>query len=65
MSRARDWDFDFGRFIGGLTFYPYQFAVGISIRYWSCILAPSIRVHIGPFKVWCCWIGKRGKEEQA
>ena len=52
MSRARDWDF-YGRYFGGgITFYPYQFAIGWSVRYWTCIFAPSIRLHIGPFKFW-------------
>lgn len=53
MSRARDLDFAFGRFIGGFTFYPYQLALGASVRYWPCIFMPSIRIHIGPFKFWC------------
>jgi hypothetical protein len=56
LSRARDWDFEFKHLIGGLTFYPYQLAVGMTIRYWPNVFAPSIRIHIGPFKVWCCWI---------
>ncbi len=61
MSRARDWDFGFGRFIGGLTFYPYQLAVGMTIRYWPNVFAPSIRIHVGPFKLWCCWIDRKEK----
>ena len=52
MSRARDWDWRCGRFVGGFTFYPYQIALGMTIRYWPCIFAPSIRIHIGPFKIW-------------
>jgi hypothetical protein len=52
MSRARDWDFHSERFGGGVTFYPYQLAVGVSMRYWPCLFAPSIRLHLGPFKFW-------------
>ena len=54
MSRARDWDFTWGPFIGGFTFYPYQLALGVTVRYWRCIFAPAIRIHLGPFKFWCC-----------
>ena len=54
MSRARDWDFTWGPFMGGFTFYPYQLALGITVRYWRCIFAPAIRIHLGPFKFWCC-----------
>jgi hypothetical protein len=38
--------------MGGAAFYPYQIALGMSLRYWPCLFAPSIRVHIGPFKLW-------------
>lgn len=50
--RARDWDFDFWRFMGGITFYPYQIALGLTLRYWPCIFAPAVRAHVGPFKFW-------------
>ena len=52
MSRVRELDFSFGPLMGGFTFFPYQLALGISIRYWSCF-APAIRVYVGPFKFWC------------
>ncbi len=52
MSRARDAVFFWGPFGGGLTFYPYQLALGASLMYWPCLFAPSIRIHIGPFKFW-------------
>lgn len=52
MSRAREYDY-YTRWGGiGFTFYPYQFSLGFSLRYWSCIYAPSFRIHLGPFKVW-------------
>ena len=60
MSRAKDFDWRIGRVLGGFTFYPYQFAFGFSLRYWPCIFAPSLRVHVGPFKVWIAWIAKEG-----
>jgi len=52
MSQAKDWDFHRKHLGGGVTFYPYQFALGLSIRYWPCLFAPSIRLHLGPFKLW-------------
>ena len=51
--RAIDfWEFKVWRIGGGFTLYPYQFALGITFRYWPCIFAPAIRIHIGPFKFW-------------
>jgi hypothetical protein len=55
MSRARDWEFHCDYFGGGITVYPYQLALGISLRYWPCLFAPSIRLHIGPLKLWFYW----------
>jgi hypothetical protein len=60
VSRCRDADFRFGRLIGGVSFYPYQVALGLSVRYWPCIFAPSLRVHIGPLKVWLAWLSLVG-----
>jgi len=37
---------------GGLQIYFYQFALGLSLRYWSCLGAIAIRIYIGPFKLW-------------
>ena len=51
--KAISWDFfDFWIFMGGITFYPYQISLGFSLRYWPCIFTPSIRIHIGPIKIW-------------
>ena len=50
--RAIDWDFYWWVFGGGITLYPYQLSLGITLRYWPCIFAPVIRIHIGPFKLW-------------
>jgi len=50
--KALEWEYH-GRLGGiGLTFYPYQIALGISLRYWSCIFAPAFRIHILCFKLW-------------
>jgi hypothetical protein len=49
---ARDRDFDIGRLHGGLTWYPYQVALGLTLRYWPSVFEPSLRLHIGPLKVW-------------
>lgn len=50
--KAKDFDFYYKRIGGGITFYPYQISFGISFRYWPCIFAPTIRIHIGPIKIW-------------
>jgi hypothetical protein len=46
-------DFSWGPAGGGISFYPYQMALEVSIRYWPCVFAPSVRLHIGPLKLWC------------
>jgi hypothetical protein len=38
---------------GGITFYPYQLSLGLTLRYWPDLYAPNIRIHIGPIKLWC------------
>ena len=50
--RARQFDYHGKRFMGGVCWYPYQVAIGASLRYWPCLFAPSVRVHFGPFKIW-------------
>lgn len=52
MSRARQGDTHVGPAMIGWAFYPYQVSFGVSVRYWPCLFMPSIRVHVGPFKVW-------------
>ena len=52
FMKVKDWDFKLGCFGGGITLYPYQLALGITFRYWPCIFAPNIRIHVGPFKLW-------------
>ena len=59
-AKAKDYDFKKGRFGGGFTIYPYQLSFGISFRYWPCIFAPTVRIHIGPFKLWLYIIIKSG-----
>ena len=62
MKRARDLDWTLGPLIGGFTYYPYQVAVGMTLRYWE-ESGPMVRVHLGPFKAWVCWV-IRGKRNQ-
>ena len=57
VARARDLDFCWKRIVGGFTWYPYQISLGISLRYWPCIFAPSLRVHLGPCKFWIAFLG--------
>ena len=52
MSRARQTDWFGRRWAGGVAWYPYQLALGVTVRYWPCLFMPSVRVHAGPFKVW-------------
>ena len=59
MSRVREVIVDWGLFTFGVAVYPYQIALGVSLRYWPCIFAPSIRVHIGPFKLHASIIFRR------
>lgn len=52
MSQARDFSFCFGRLMGEIVFYPYQISLGMTLRYWPGEFIPSVRLHIGPFKLW-------------
>ena len=36
----------------GITFYPYQWTFGISLRYWPDVYMPSIRIYFLCFKFW-------------
>lgn len=45
------------RICGGLEIFPYQFALGLSARYLSCIHSWMFRVYIGPFKLWASYQG--------
>ena len=56
MSRVRQTDFQWWRFIGGADLLPYQISFGFSLRYWPSMYAPSIRIHVGPFKLWLALI---------
>ncbi len=60
MSRVRERTAFFGPFGGGLAFFPYQLALGISLRYWSCLIAPAFRIYLGPFKLWG-YVSLRGR----
>lgn len=52
MDRAKQFDFHWGRLVGGGKFYPYQACLGFSIRYWPCIFTPAIMLYLGPFMGW-------------
>lgn len=52
FNKCHQWDFTIGRLCGGLGFYTYQLALGVSLRYWKCTGTPSIRIHFGPLKLW-------------
>jgi hypothetical protein len=34
----------------GITIFPYQIALGCSLRYWSGM--PAFRLYLGPIKLW-------------
>ncbi len=46
---TREWPINIGPVTGGLTLFPYQLALGASIR-WGQFRA--IRIYLGPFKLW-------------
>ena len=48
MALSRIWHF--GRFTGEVAFYPYQIALGMTVRMFEGLA--SIRLHVGPVKVW-------------
>lgn len=35
---------------GGIDFYFYQLAFGVSLRWWNC--GPVFRIYLGPLKFW-------------
>jgi len=39
--------------IGGWTFFEYQLAFGLSLRYYQG--KPMFRIYVGPLKVWGLW----------
>jgi len=45
MTRERNF-----QAFGGLTWFPYQFALGFSLRYGTEFRA--VRLYLGPLKVW-------------
>ena len=45
-------DFDTKYLGGGITFHPSKIAFGISLKYWKCLYAPVIEIHLFCFKVW-------------
>jgi len=49
---APEIDFKWGCIWGGIGFYTYQLALGITVRYWPCLKMPTLRLHLGPFKFW-------------
>jgi len=59
QAKAKEIDFQIGPFIGGITLYPYQITIGVSVKYWPCIFAPSLRIDMGPIRIWLSIIFKR------
>jgi len=55
-GKAMDLDFRIFKLIGGITFYPYQISLGITLRYWPRLFKPSIRIHFLCFKFWAMLI---------
>jgi hypothetical protein len=58
IMSPREYTFRIGWVAGGLAFYPWQIAVGLSLRYWPYIFTLTGRAHLGPFKG---WIAVRGR----
>ena len=46
-------EFDSKRLFGELVYFPYQWALGISVRYLECDgMGWMFRFYLGPFKIW-------------
>ena len=52
-DRVYEKNFGLGRwFYGGLQFYAYQLAFGISLKYLDCLKSVMIRMYFMCFKIW-------------
>jgi len=50
MKRAYDfWEWRTSFALGGMVFFPYQLAFGISCRWFGGL---GYRIYLGPFKIW-------------
>lgn len=53
-------EFNFNRIFGQIEFFPYQIALGISVRYLKCErMGWMFRIYLGPIKVWFNLKGRR------
>ena len=50
--KVKELNFGLDKLYGGFQFFPYQFAIGISIRYANCDNLGLLRFYLGPFKLW-------------
>lgn len=46
---------------GGIQFFSYQLAFGITLRWWEH--GPAFRLYVGPFKLWLYFKFNKRKEE--
>ncbi len=51
-AKVYEWPIEIGPIAGGFEIFTYQVAIGISIRWWSCLRTPALRLYLGPFKLW-------------
>ncbi len=49
-KRVYELPISIGPILGGIEFFPYQIALGISFRIWCT--GPALRLYFGPFKIW-------------
>ena len=61
-DKVYEWPLKCGPVVGGFEIFTYQLALGISIRWWSCLNTPALRLYIGPFKLWLYIEGLEEKE---
>ena len=47
---AHEWFWGNSRAGIGITVFPYQLAVGLSLRWWE--RGPALRLYLGPLKAW-------------
>jgi len=49
-AKVKERNFNSKKYLGGITFLPYQFALGFGFRMWCT--GPAFRFYAGPFKFW-------------
>lgn len=51
-DKVYEYPIEWRKIAGGFEFFTYQLAFGISIKWWTCLKTPCLRLYFGPFKLW-------------